>query len=68
MVVYNSRQAKYYSIYLKDIIDTGKTMEKLLSIIKPHKPNSVKVASMVIKRTERRKNAYSPDCKFSKRI
>ncbi|XP_039261663.2 hypoxanthine-guanine phosphoribosyltransferase-like [Styela clava] len=47
-------------LIVEDIIDTGRTMEKLLEMLKPHKPNSIKVASMLIKRTER-SSGYRPD-------
>lgn len=33
--------------FLKDIIDTGKTMQTLLSLVKEHNPKMVKVARYV---------------------
>nr|XP_045604367.1 hypoxanthine-guanine phosphoribosyltransferase-like [Procambarus clarkii] len=37
-------------LVVEDIIDTGRTMKKLLAILEQHKPKSVKVASLLIKR------------------
>ena len=47
-------------MFLKDIIDTGKTMQTLLSLVKKHKPKMVKVASLLVKRTPR-SVGYRPD-------
>lgn len=47
-------------LIVEDIIDTGRTMQKLLSLIEPYKPNSVMVASMLVKRTSR-SCGYRPD-------
>ncbi|TEA38698.1 hypothetical protein DBR06_SOUSAS610036, partial [Sousa chinensis] len=44
----------------KDIIDTGKTMQTLLSLVKQHNPKMVKVASLLVKRTPR-SVGYRPD-------
>lgn len=47
-------------LVVEDIVDTGKTMEKLLSILQGFKPHSVKVASLLVKRTSR-SSGYRPD-------
>ncbi|KAH0509152.1 Hypoxanthine-guanine phosphoribosyltransferase [Microtus ochrogaster] len=44
----------------KDIIDTGKTMQTLLSLVKQYNPKMVKVASLLVKRTSR-SVGYRPD-------
>uniref|UniRef100_A0A5F8H395 Hypoxanthine-guanine phosphoribosyltransferase n=1 Tax=Monodelphis domestica TaxID=13616 RepID=A0A5F8H395_MONDO len=44
----------------KDIIDTGKTMQTLLSLVKQYNPKMVKVASLLVKRTPR-SVGYRPD-------
>ncbi|KAJ6653777.1 hypothetical protein lerEdw1_008706 [Lerista edwardsae] len=44
----------------KDIIDTGKTMKTLLSLLKQYNPKMVKVASLLVKRTPR-SVGYRPD-------
>ncbi|XP_043570281.1 hypoxanthine-guanine phosphoribosyltransferase isoform X2 [Chiloscyllium punctatum] len=44
----------------KDIIDTGKTMQTLLSMLQDYKPNMVKVVSLLVKRTPR-SVGYRPD-------
>ncbi|KFQ54124.1 Hypoxanthine-guanine phosphoribosyltransferase, partial [Pelecanus crispus] len=46
--------------YFQDIIDTGKTMKTLLSLLKQYKPKMVKVASLLVKRTPR-SVGYRPD-------
>jgi len=38
-------------LIVEDIIDTGKTMLKLLSMVKEHEPKSVRVASLLVKRS-----------------
>jgi hypoxanthine phosphoribosyltransferase len=38
-------------LIVEDIVDTGRTILKLLSLIKPHNPKSVRVASLLLKRT-----------------
>jgi len=48
---------------LQDIVDTGRTMQKLLAILKQYKPHSVRVASLLVKRTSR-STGYRPDCEF----
>uniref|UniRef100_A0AAQ4NN06 Hypoxanthine phosphoribosyltransferase n=1 Tax=Gasterosteus aculeatus aculeatus TaxID=481459 RepID=A0AAQ4NN06_GASAC len=44
----------------KDIIDTGKTMQTLLELLKQFNPKMVKVASLLVKRTPR-SVGYRPD-------
>lgn len=36
-------------LIVEDIIDTGKTMQTLLALVKKHKPKMVKVASLLMK-------------------
>ncbi|XP_063132331.1 phosphoribosyltransferase domain-containing protein 1 isoform X7 [Rattus norvegicus] len=45
----------------KDVVGTGRTMEALLSSIEKYKPNMVKVASLLVKRTAR-SDSFRPDC------
>ncbi|KAJ3096479.1 hypoxanthine phosphoribosyltransferase 1 [Physocladia obscura] len=47
-------------LIVEDIIDTGITMVALLEKLKTYQPASVKVVSMLLKRTER-SNGYVPD-------
>ncbi|KAF8959565.1 hypoxanthine phosphoribosyltransferase 1 [Entomortierella lignicola] len=47
-------------LIVEDIIDTGKTMVKLLNKLKQYAPESVKVASLLIKKTPL-SNGYIPD-------
>lgn len=47
-------------LVVEDIIDTGKTMSKLLKLLEKSKPNSVRVVSLLVKRTER-SCGYRPD-------
>ena len=47
-------------LIVEDIIDTGKAMQTLLSLVKKHKPKMVKVASLLVKRTPR-SVGYRPD-------
>ncbi|XP_060553693.1 hypoxanthine-guanine phosphoribosyltransferase-like [Ruditapes philippinarum] len=47
-------------LIVEDIIDTGRTMMKLLDILKSVKPKTVRVASLLVKRTER-SIGYKPD-------
>ncbi|XP_062358591.1 hypoxanthine-guanine phosphoribosyltransferase isoform X3 [Cinclus cinclus] len=49
-------------LIVEDIIDTGKTMKTLLSLLKQYNPKMVKVASLLVKRTPR-SVGYRPDCK-----
>uniref|UniRef100_A0A8I5ZX18 Hypoxanthine phosphoribosyltransferase n=1 Tax=Rattus norvegicus TaxID=10116 RepID=A0A8I5ZX18_RAT len=46
--------------FKNDIIDTGKTMQTLLSLVKQYSPKMVKVASLLVKRTSR-SVGYRPD-------
>lgn len=47
-------------LVVEDIIDTGRTMLKLLDILKSVKPKCIRVASLLVKRTER-SVGYKPD-------
>ncbi|KAB0386621.1 hypothetical protein FD755_001577 [Muntiacus reevesi] len=47
-------------LIVEDIIDTGKTMQALLSLVKRYNPKMVKVASLLVKRTPR-SVGYRPD-------
>ena len=47
-------------LVVEDIVDTGKTMVKLLEILKQVEPASVKVASLALKRTPK-SIGYIPD-------
>ncbi|XP_055500071.1 hypoxanthine-guanine phosphoribosyltransferase isoform X2 [Leucoraja erinacea] len=47
-------------LIVEDIIDTGKTMQTLLSMLQEYKPNMVKVVSLLVKRTPR-SVGYRPD-------
>jgi len=47
-------------LIVEDIIDTGATMVKLLEKLKQYNPASIKVTSLLIKKTER-SNGYIPD-------
>nr|ACO14905.1 Hypoxanthine-guanine phosphoribosyltransferase [Caligus clemensi] len=47
-------------LIVEDIIDTGATMTKLLEALKKYNPNSIRVASLVRKRTVR-SNGFVPD-------
>ncbi|KAB0342639.1 hypothetical protein FD754_019565 [Muntiacus muntjak] len=40
-------------LIVEDIIDMGKTMQTLLSLVQQHKPKMVEVASLLVKRTPR---------------
>ncbi len=50
-------------LIVEDIIDTGKTMVKLLGLLKKYEPRSVKVTSLLVKRTPL-SVGYRPDCKL----
>lgn len=47
-------------LIVEDMIDTGKTMEKLLSALKVYSPKNVRVCSLLIKRTSNG-SGYIPD-------
>ncbi|ORX42011.1 hypoxanthine phosphoribosyltransferase [Hesseltinella vesiculosa] len=47
-------------LIVEDIIDTGKTMVALLERLRSYSPKSIKVTSLLIKKTER-SNGYIPD-------
>lgn len=48
-------------LVVEDIVDTGRTIIKLLSMIQQYEPLSIKVASLLLKRTESRNTDYIPD-------
>lgn len=47
-------------LVVEDIVDTGATMQKLLNTLNKFKPASIKVASLLVKRTLK-SNGYRPD-------
>jgi len=47
-------------LIVEDIVDTGKTMVKLLSILEKFKPKNIKCCSLLVKRTPH-SNGYVPD-------
>ncbi|XP_034144151.1 hypoxanthine phosphoribosyltransferase 1, like isoform X1 [Esox lucius] len=47
-------------LIVEDIVETGKTMETLLSLLSEYKPKMVKVVSLLVKRTPR-SSGYRPD-------
>ncbi|KAL8613086.1 hypoxanthine phosphoribosyltransferase 1 [Nucella lapillus] len=47
-------------LVVEDIIDTGRTMQQLLQLLQAVHPKSIKVASLLVKRTERG-TGYRPD-------
>lgn len=47
-------------LIVEDIVDTGKTMVALLHLLAKYEPASVKVVSLLVKRTDRSNN-YKPD-------
>jgi len=50
-------------LIVEDIIDTGRTMTKLLNILDKYQPKKIKVCSLLVKRTEQFRNnqVYVPD-------
>lgn len=50
-------------LVVEDIIDTGRTMEKLLTLLSQYQPKSVQVASLLVKR-QPHSTGYRPNCKF----
>lgn len=46
-------------LVVEDIIDSGRTMAKLLNILDDYKPNTVRVVSLLVKRTSR-SSGYRP--------
>lgn len=48
-------------LVVEDIIDTGRTMQKLLAILEQHHPKSIRVASLLVKRRPD-STGYRPDC------
>lgn len=49
-------------LIVEDIIDTGRTMKKLLQLLETYSLKSLKVTSLVVKR-KGGEIAYMPDCK-----
>jgi hypoxanthine phosphoribosyltransferase len=47
-------------LIVEDIIDTGRTMVKLLELLDSYGPKKIKVCSLLIKRTDN-SNGYLPD-------
>ncbi|XP_044524833.1 hypoxanthine-guanine phosphoribosyltransferase-like [Gracilinanus agilis] len=47
-------------LIVEDIIDTGKTMQTLLSLVEQHQPKVVRVASLLVKRSPQ-SGGYRPD-------
>lgn len=45
---------------VEDVIDTGQTMQTLLSLVKQHNPKMVEVATLLVRRTPR-SAGYRPD-------
>lgn len=50
-------------LVVEDIIDTGRTMMKLLGLLREYQPKCVKVASLLLKR-QPASNGYIPECKI----
>jgi len=48
-------------IVVEDIVDTGNTMRKLMNVLAKFEPSSVKVVSMLSKRTPLNTTGYMPD-------
>jgi len=46
-------------LVVEDMIDTGKTMQKLLKVLANYKPHSLNVASLMVKRTTK-SSGYRP--------
>ena len=47
-------------LIVEDIVDTGRTMKEVLKAIEPFEPNSLKVVTLLVKRTPL-SNGYMPD-------
>ncbi|MBN3315199.1 HPRT phosphoribosyltransferase, partial [Atractosteus spatula] len=54
------KSLRYLLSLLQDIVETGRTIQALLSLLNGHKPNMVKVVSLLVKRTPR-SLGYRPD-------
>lgn len=50
-------------LVVEDIIDTGRTMMKLLGLLEEFQPKCVKVASLLLKR-QPASNGYVPECRL----
>jgi len=48
-------------LIVEDLVDTGKTMIKLLEFLKKYNPRSIKVACLMIKKRENKDYPYVPD-------
>ncbi|XP_022436231.1 phosphoribosyltransferase domain-containing protein 1 isoform X1 [Delphinapterus leucas] len=48
-------------LIVEDVVGTGRTMKALLGSIEKYKPNRIKVASLLVKRTPR-SDGFRPDC------
>lgn len=48
-------------IVIEDIVDTGNTMRKLMNVLAKYDPKTVKVVSMLSKRTPLNTTGYLPD-------
>lgn len=51
-------------LVVEDIVDSGQTIQTLLKALENEKPNSVRVASLFYKRTNKNRSNYEPDCKY----
>ena len=51
-------------LVIEDIIDTGRTMKKLLNTLTSYNPKQVRVASLLLKRGTSL-TGYKPDCKVT---
>ena len=47
-------------LIVEDIVDTGRTLEKVIDILQTRKPNSIKVASL-LEKPDHRVNNFKPD-------
>lgn len=52
-------------LVVEDIIDTGRTMSRLLELLQQHEPASVRVASLLVKRRTDTAVGFRPDCERS---
>ncbi|XP_029614511.1 hypoxanthine-guanine phosphoribosyltransferase isoform X1 [Salmo trutta] len=54
-------------LIVEDIVETGRTMETLLSLLSECNPKMVKVVSLLVKRTPR-SSGYRPDCQHGTQV
>ncbi|RUS25100.1 hypothetical protein BC938DRAFT_472628, partial [Jimgerdemannia flammicorona] len=59
-VIAYSNYSAWNILIVEDIIDTGKTMMKLLEKLRQYKPHTLKVAALLLKKTVN-SNGYVPD-------